>query len=76
MICQAGILADVNGKDNIIRREESQADFAQYKFNALRKVAVKRDNETEQITGLREVFAQANDNQQSYRTDTSVQREI
>ena len=70
MICNAGILADVNGNDNIIKREESQADFAQYKFKGLKKVAVKQDKVTERITGLSEILESANDNQQIYRTQT------
>ena len=76
MICNAGILADVNGNDNIIKREESQADFAQYKFKGLKKVAVKQDKVTERITGLSEILESANDNQQIYRTQTQFKRDI
>ena len=56
MICEAGRLADVNGTDNAILREESAAQFAQYSFQGSKNVAVRRDNDTEQIRGLSEIY--------------------
>ena len=56
MVCEAGRLADVNGTDNPNLRQESAAQFAQYSFQGSKNAAVRRDNDTEQIRGLSEIY--------------------